>query len=159
MGIYEAFDLQYNNLLILHLLSFACVGVSYVYGTLLTATMKLKPMNYILLGGLLINLVLNLILIPRLNAEGAAIATFATQAFVMTGQVILTINIFKLQVKFGQVLRMIVFVLISYFLVGQIYNFVGEEWIYGAIISLVITTIMSFLLGIVRKDMIFAVIK
>ena len=159
MGIYDAYDAQYGNLLIFHLLSFGCVAISYVYGTLLTATRKLRKMNYVLILGLLINLALNLWLIPRIFAEGAAIATLITQATVMAGQVILATSLFNLRVNVSQIIRALLFVIIAYGVVYTISQVEGVKWVYGAIISVGMVTILSFFLGIVRKDMIFALLK
>lgn len=55
---------------------FICVG--YVFGTLLTAANKLGLLNWISAGAVLVNFILNLMLIPSMGAEGAAIASFSS---------------------------------------------------------------------------------
>ena len=57
-------------------------GVIYVFGTLLTSSGNLKKMNQVFAIGLLLNLIGNLIMIPRYGAWGAAISTLITQSFV-----------------------------------------------------------------------------
>ncbi len=61
----------------------------YIMGTTLTGAGKLKPLNIISAVGLLVNVVLNLILIPRYLALGAAIATVSTQALILVLHVLI----------------------------------------------------------------------
>ncbi len=57
-------------------------ATQYVFGTLLTANGSLKYLNIIAGCGFIANITLNLILIPRMQAEGAAIASLTTQLLV-----------------------------------------------------------------------------
>jgi O-antigen/teichoic acid export membrane protein len=65
---------------ILSIIMFSLIGSStaYIFGTLLTANRNLKVLNTIALIAVIINVTLNLILIPRLNGIGAAIAALCT---------------------------------------------------------------------------------
>jgi O-antigen/teichoic acid export membrane protein len=67
--------------------SFVAVGASYIFGTLLTAHGSLEQLNRYFALGLLLNIVMNIVLIPQMKAEGAAIATLVTQFLVMLAQV------------------------------------------------------------------------
>ncbi len=58
---------------------FVGVSVTYVFGTLLTAAGDLRKLNYVAGGGALLNIALNLVLIPRWQVEGAAWASLFTQ--------------------------------------------------------------------------------
>lgn len=53
-----------------------------VYGTLMTANGDLKRLNILSFIGLVLNVVLNFVLIPKHGAFGAAIATFTTQLLI-----------------------------------------------------------------------------
>lgn len=68
------------------MLSFMPLSLNYVFGTLLTAAGSMKRMNFLALGGLAINLLLNIWLIPVKGAVGAAVATGLTQMFILAGQ-------------------------------------------------------------------------
>jgi O-antigen/teichoic acid export membrane protein len=59
--------------------SFPAYCMMYIYSTLLTANGNLKLLNKIALTGVIINLGLNSILIPRYHAAGAAFTAFITQ--------------------------------------------------------------------------------
>jgi O-antigen/teichoic acid export membrane protein len=65
--------------------AFVPVSLTYIFGTLLTAHEKLREMNRIFLFGILLNLALNLFLIPRYQAFGTAVAAVLTQSFVSAG--------------------------------------------------------------------------
>lgn len=58
---------------------FVGVTVTYVFGTLLTAAGDLRHLNLVAGGGAVLNLLLNLWMIPRWQVEGAAWASLITQ--------------------------------------------------------------------------------
>ncbi len=59
------------------------VNITYILGTFLTSAGNLKQLNMISISGVVLNVILNLILIPEYNVLGAAMASFATQLLVM----------------------------------------------------------------------------
>jgi O-antigen/teichoic acid export membrane protein len=65
--------------------AFVPVSLTYIFGTLLTAHERLRAMNRIFIFGILLNLALNLFLIPRYQAFGTAVAAVMTQSFVAVG--------------------------------------------------------------------------
>ncbi len=54
-------------------------SLTYVYGTVLTATGHIAVLNYITLAAVLLNILLNLFLIPSLGARGCCIAALLSQ--------------------------------------------------------------------------------
>lgn len=60
--------------------SFPAFCIMYVYSTLLTASGNLKLLNKIALAGVVINIALNLLLIPVYRSAGAATAALVTQS-------------------------------------------------------------------------------
>lgn len=75
--------------------SFLGICTVYIYGTLLTANGSLKILNTIALGGMLLNIVLNLFLIPEHKALGATIATLITQTLVAIAHVLAAKMVFR----------------------------------------------------------------
>lgn len=69
--------------------SFLFIASGYVYGTLITASGKMRTLNWVALGTVVLNVVLNLLLIPLRGSEGAAIASFASLAFMAFSQFVL----------------------------------------------------------------------
>ncbi len=68
---------------------FVAVCTTYVFGTLLTAGGNLKQLNWMAAGGAVLNIGLNLLLIPRWQAEGAAWASLVTQVLTALVQLLL----------------------------------------------------------------------
>ncbi len=62
--------------------SFVPVCATYIFSTLLTADERLMQMNRYFVAGLVLDVALNIWLIPHWQAFGAAIATLATQTFI-----------------------------------------------------------------------------
>jgi O-antigen/teichoic acid export membrane protein len=88
---------------------FASISVSYIFGTLLTANGSLTHLNLIATGSVILSLVLNLILIPRVMAVGSAWASVITQSVSALAQVITAIILFKFKVKSGFVIKILAF--------------------------------------------------
>lgn len=76
---YTAINVQAFESFAFLMMSFIGVATTYIYGTLLTANGSLRILNIMALGGIIVNLSLNIILIPEYGAKGAAIATMITQ--------------------------------------------------------------------------------
>jgi O-antigen/teichoic acid export membrane protein len=77
------------------MLGFIAVSTSYIFGTLLTANGSLKELNIISAAGLVINLGINFLLIPKLMAVGSAYASLLTQFITAILQVIIVMKVFR----------------------------------------------------------------
>jgi len=77
---------------------FVAVCTTYVFGTLLTAGGNLRLLNWMAAGGALLNIGLNLVLIPRMQAEGAAWASLVTQVLTALVQIGLARKVFGARV-------------------------------------------------------------
>ncbi len=78
------------------MICFVFISTSYIFGTLLTANGNLKTLNKIAFVGVILNIILNLILIPIYKAYGAAIASLITQGLTAIAQVWLCKSYFNL---------------------------------------------------------------
>lgn len=72
------------------------IGMTYIFGTLLTADGRLRQLNTFAAITLVLNLVVNLLLIPRFGAVGSAWASLAAQTFMAAAQIVLSIRHFHL---------------------------------------------------------------
>jgi O-antigen/teichoic acid export membrane protein len=72
------------------------IGVTYIFGTLLTAGGRLRQLNLFAATALVLNVVVNLVLIPRLGAVGSAWAALTAQGFMAVAQLILSIRLYHL---------------------------------------------------------------
>jgi O-antigen/teichoic acid export membrane protein len=84
-------------------------ATQYVFGTLLTANGNLKSLNIIAGCGFIANITLNLILIPRLHAMGAAIASLTTQLLVPGIQVFVVKKMFGFTTLPKMMLTLLIF--------------------------------------------------
>jgi len=80
------------------MLSFIGIAMNFVFGTLLTANGNLKELNIISAIGVVINVSLNIILIPKFGAVGAGFTAFVTQSMMAITQFILCARNFKLTI-------------------------------------------------------------
>lgn len=69
--------------------TFVLTGMMYVFGTLLTATGRIRSMNVVFATTVVLNIFFNAWLIPQYKAEGAAIATLITQFCAFCGILVL----------------------------------------------------------------------
>lgn len=81
------------------MLSFPAWCLMYVYSTLLTANGSMKTLNLIAFAGVLFNLTLNFILIPKYNALGGAATSLATQTGLAIVFFFFAIRTFRLKVE------------------------------------------------------------
>ena len=98
---------------------FVAISTTYIFGTLLTANGNLRELNLMAASGILINVTMNLFLIPRFEAAGSAVSSLVTQFLTALIQVLIAQSIFKFKINYRLILTLIVFIagviLINYF--------------------------------------------
>lgn len=92
------------------MLGFVGMAANLLFGTLLTAHGSLKFLNSISLIGILLNIGMNLFLIPKYGASGAAFATLITQGSVSAIQIVYCVMLFSLRMTVLPVLQFVGFV-------------------------------------------------
>lgn len=122
---------------------FIGIATSYIFGTLLTANGSLKHLNIMAFGGMIINVVLNLIWIPQFQAFGSAYASLATQIFTAGTQVVLAMVIFKMKPTFHFILKLLAFVglVVLFAVLSKYFN----NWVLGYL-TLIATSVVAALL-------------
>ena len=142
----------YGKVLIYLMLAFLAVAISHIYGAMMMANNALKALNIIFLLGVLLNIGLNLWLIPIKGAEGAAIATVATQWLVTIGQIILAHSQLKLQIDYSLIAKSVVFGFLCA-LSSILWHNSGLYWIISMALSILFCLGISLLMGVVDKSM------
>ena len=102
------------------MLSFIGISMNFVFGTLLTANGQLKELNIISAVGVIINISVNLFLIPKYGATGAGFTAFITQMIMAITQFILCAKKFNLAIGFMQMGKWLLF---SLCFVGVLFGF------------------------------------
>lgn len=126
---------------------FIPISATYIFGTLLTANGSLKYLNIVATFGMIINIGLNLVLIPQYKEEGAAITSLTAQSITAVLQIILAMKIFHIKFNLRYALQLLLFVVclaIACLLIHQ----VNIGWINRVLMSVVAGVVLSFLFGI-----------
>ncbi len=139
------------------MVGFLFVSTSYIYGTLLTANNNLKHLNILAGITVVINVSLNLMLIPRYHAVGAAISSLASQAFYAVTQLILARNLLKIPVNGDILIRLFGFLVINLG-TGYLTLFL-PGWVPGFLILLGTCMATSLLLGLIRPGELLSILK
>ncbi len=146
----KTFTEEHTILLKILMISFFAISLTYIYGTLLTAAGKIAVFNKIVLAGVIVNLGLNLILIPRQGAIGAAIATVFTQYLVLSGQYVAGLKYFDTGFDLNLFLRRAGFFLAIAFIIYLIKFHLTTDWILSIVISGIFSIIMAIITGLIK---------
>ncbi|MBP6334190.1 MAG: oligosaccharide flippase family protein [Bacteroidia bacterium] len=137
---------------------FIPMSATYIFGTLLTANGSLKQLNLMASTGMLLNIVLNLILIPKFSAVGAAISSITTQLFTALAQIIMVQRTFQFKLNFPLIFRSLVFFLTCIALnifVLQLELF----WMYRFVISAAGCFLIALSLRLIRPKNLYRIVK
>lgn len=127
---------------------FIAISTTYIFGTLLTANGNLKQLNLMALVGISINFLLNLILIPKFKAMGAAYSGLVTQFFTAAVQLYLSYKIFKFKINWRLLGNLFVFIL-GVIAAGFISRkFISNFWI-GMSVMCVLSGICALATGLI----------
>jgi O-antigen/teichoic acid export membrane protein len=155
--LYTAHAPYSSRILGILMIGFLFVSTSYIYGTLLTANNNLRQLNILAASTVLLNVSLNLILIPRHHALGAAISSLVAQAYYAIAQAILATRILKLPVNADILLRLAAFIVLNLFVGFMSLRIPG--WIPGFLILISSCIASSWLLGLVRFKELLEIIQ
>ena len=126
------------------IIGFIGISLTYIYGTLLTAAGKLKELNIMAATAVVMNISLNLILIPRFEAQGAAIASCTTQILTGIVQTIMAVRVLNLKTDKNVLLRFI-FWLLSYVAILLLAKTFIPNWILAGLISVLLAFLFAFI--------------
>ncbi|MEA3444191.1 MAG: polysaccharide biosynthesis C-terminal domain-containing protein, partial [Bacteroidota bacterium] len=141
-------EVHKNTAIIFALLMFSFIGIgnTYIFGSLLTANGSLRKLNIMAAVGVVLNVSLNLVLIPIYDAMGMAIATLTTQIYAATAQILIAKYEFNIKVNYFLILKLIVFGTAVFF-IAHYSKLLSYNWI----ISLAIVGLISFLLACITR--------
>jgi len=140
------------------ILGFIPISVSYIFGTLLTANGNLKELNIIAGAGVILNLTLNFILIPKFKAHGAASASLITLTLTALTQVITARKIFNFKIRFKLLSGIIIFsvwIILSSYL-SSIYLTNRPVAFFS---SLITGAVSAFALKLIDLKMLYRILK
>lgn len=92
-------DLHLISIFQVLIFSIIPIAVYYIFSSALTANGSLKSLNYIAFASLVLNVILNLFLIPKEQAWGAALATIISLSFAALAYIYSYHSVFKVKIK------------------------------------------------------------
>lgn len=126
----------------------------YVIGTYLTAKGDLKILNKILAVGVVLNVVLNLLLIPEYKAWGATIATLITQCLMFAAQWLLAKKGLNLKLRVQDVLQLLSYLLVMFFVVYAINSQMSIIWQMKFCLGILVSILLAFMFKLMDTNMI-----
>lgn len=130
----------------------------YVFGTLLTANGSLKYLNIIAACGFAVNITLNIILIPRYQAVGAAMASLTTQLLVPAIQVFVVRKMFGFKMLPKMMLTLLLFA-IGAVSIGYGSTLLHYNWLISFAVMLAACGIWALITGVVNIKSILSMAK
>ncbi len=122
---------------------FIPVSTTYIFGTLLTANGSMKKLNIVAACGMVMNIVLNIILVPKYQQNGSAVSSLVSQVVTAILQVWIAIRIFNISFNAKYVTKIISFALCITLMSYLVYN-VELMWGYRIVITLTVIIILAF---------------
>lgn len=134
----EILDLLYvapssgaTHAFILLMLTLIPVAIIFIYSTVLTAAGSFRLLGLITMGGMVLNVALNLVLIPSHHAAGSAFAALATQSVVAMACVLAAEKTMFRTVAAKSVLLYLLMLALT-FVAGRLFRLTGMPWMAAA---------------------------
>ena len=125
------------------------ISMNYLFGTLLTANGSMKQLNITAAIGIVINVTVNLLLIPRIMACGSAVASFCTQFTVALLQFLLALRIIGIPIKSLPWLRCLLFTAVLIPVTVLSTNVLHLHIVWSLLIMAAVALVIGFATGLV----------
>jgi O-antigen/teichoic acid export membrane protein len=140
------------------MLGFISISMTYIFGTLLTANGNLKELNILAGIALLMNVTLNLLLIPKYKAYGAAVSSLSTQSYMAIAQIVVMMRKFNFSIDWKLIIRLGFFTG-TIFILGWFSRTYIPNWYAACLILAVISVLCSFLIGLLNIKDLYRIIR
>jgi O-antigen/teichoic acid export membrane protein len=139
------------------MVGFLFVSASYLYGTLLTANNNLRQLNWLAASTVLLNVSLNLILIPRYQARGAALASLVSQGFYALIQMVMAVRLLRIPPSGDILIRLGAFLLLL-MVAGWLTRLI-PGWVPGLLVMVVLCPLTALWLGLIRPGELRSILR
>ena len=139
------------------MISFLGVATTYIFGTLLTANGSIRQLNWMAFGGMILNIGLNFLLIPQMQAIGSAWASMATQLFTALSQITLAVMILRLTINYLIITRLFAFTAFV-FLAGML-SMELETWYLGYFSMIAASILFAFLIKLINLKALVEIVR
>jgi len=155
---YHDISSQSSALFSVLMFCFVCISSTYIFGTLLTANGDLKLLNVLAGVAVMVNIGLNLILIPKWQALGSAVASLITQIIVSITQIMVSKKRFDLRITFQWVIQFMVFTL-GIFLIAYFSHLHISNWVIAVLVFAVMSSTLALITRMIPMRRMIQVIK
>ena len=131
------------------MINFVAISTTYVFGTLLTANGNLKALNWLAAIGMAINIALNLLLIPRYMALGAAVASLITQFAIAAIQVVIVLRTFSFTSNLNYIIKLVSFAL-GVIILSYLSRLLTIDWRVALGTLLLLSVLLAFALRLLN---------
>ncbi len=139
------------------MIGFLGIATTYIFGTLLTANGSMKQLNLMAAGGMTLNVLLNVLLIPHFQALGAAWVSLLTQILTAVVQLLIAVRVFRFRVNYQLILKLTGFLLFS-IIAGKISLYIGN-WLLGLSVFAILGLAYAFVVKLINLKALFQIIK
>jgi len=139
------------------MISFLGVAATYIFGTLLTANGSIRQLNWMAVVGMGINISLNLILIPHIQALGSAWASLVTQLFTASVQTLLAVYFLKLKINYRLIGKLIVFA--GFVFIAGYFSKQIDNWVIGYFLMISVSALFAFLIRLINLKALTSIIR
>jgi O-antigen/teichoic acid export membrane protein len=119
----------------------------------------MKQLNILAVFGILINISLNLLLIPEKGSSGAAFASAFTQFFILIFQVVLCYRIFNFKYNLTPIIRLFSFTILFISMVYTVENYLSINWLEKIILNVIGGGIIGLFLKVINWDQFYSLLK
>lgn len=156
--LYDGYTSYFDQILLVLLGGFVFMTIAYIVGALLTAEGILKSMNQLFISGIVINIGLNLFLIPSHQAYGAGTATLITEIIMMVGLFWITKKELKISYSTSFIRQMSIFLIasIGFYLLLEGVNIQPMSKLLYSIIGMLL---IAFISGIFSIKYVMSILK
>ena len=139
------------------MVSFLGIATTYIFGTLLTANGSIRQLNWMAFAGMGINIGLNFLLIPQMQALGSAWASLITQLFTALAQTFLAVVLLKLTINYLVIARLVLFIAFA-FLAGMLSREINP-WYLGYFVMIVSSILFAFIIKLIHLKALREIIR
>ncbi len=128
------------------------ISMTYIFGTLLTANGDMKWLNMTAAVGILVNVAVNLFLIPRMHAVGASIASLSTQTVVCVSQFYIAMKNLRLSFRSLPLVSAAIYTIVLIPAVVGVRHFYSGNVLWALLIAGGIALVLGFVTHLLNFD-------
>ncbi len=137
---------------------FMAISMTYIFGTLLTANGNLKQLNIMAACGMVVNIALNIILIPHYKVFGSAMASIITQFGMAISQIIIAQYKFKFRVNY-RLLTMLILFTAGVIFINYASLFFNFTWMINFVIMIALSGLWAFAIRLLNIKSMLRILK